>query len=324
MTLKLFIKMGILSPVCAAISFLTAPKLPADLWELDYYKTYTLQIPTYENSGQAVHPDVMRDPVSNEIMMAYTPYPFSIDRYENPSLAVSVDGLRFHVEKGTINPLAAPPHKDHNDDPDLFFENGKWNIMYLETLRPETQNLRLLQSADRKTWTNTVLVSMDLRKTETPFILSPAYIKSPYGAFVFYVNMNYPGNRIECAGMNESLSPDFNSSVPVPVDMHGLHPWHIDILSDGSVYYMLISTVDQTKTGEKKYSLNIARSADLENWELSEKVVLGDSYRASALISGGDLFVYYSREEGLWGAWKIGVYRVKVSDFFWRPICALR
>ena len=74
-----------------------------------------LDVPTYDGSGQVVHPDVLLEP--GRLVMAITPYPYSDGRFENPSLVVSADGMAFQAF-GT-NPIVPPPPFDHNDDPDI-------------------------------------------------------------------------------------------------------------------------------------------------------------------------------------------------------------
>lgn len=317
MYLKRVIKLKLLTKICVISSSIRSLFLPNSLQDISYYKTYDLLIPTYEHSGQAVHPDIVCGvPHSPVFVMAFTPYPFSVDAYENPSIVVSDDGLHFRVEDKTVNPIVSQPFKDHNDDPDMFFRDGKWKILYLETLRPETQNIRLLQSENRKDWTNTILKSTDLQGGRDPFVLSPACISDDSKTFIFYVNMNYQGHRIEYVTTGEKLSSNFSDWTPVDIDMRGLHPWHVDIIKGQNRYYMLISVVSKDKSNKNRYSLYIATSSDLLKWHLSEKKVLANSYRSTGFISGDDMYVYYSRQSGFFSPWKIGIYKIKLSDFF--------
>src|SRR4051812_24550095 len=57
-----------------------------------------LSIPTYDGSGQGVHPDILYlDPPLNgkRFMMAFTPYPYYNARLENPSVLLSNNGVDF-------------------------------------------------------------------------------------------------------------------------------------------------------------------------------------------------------------------------------------
>ena len=62
-----------------------------------------LNIPTYDGSGQAVHPDVYYNANGwngYRYWMAMTPYPNGNAAYENPSIVVSNDNLNWIVPPG--------------------------------------------------------------------------------------------------------------------------------------------------------------------------------------------------------------------------------
>lgn len=122
-----------------------------------------LVVPTYEGSGQAVHPDVVRfaAPWNGwEYWMALTPFPNGTGSFENPSLAVSHDGLRWQVPAGVTNPLVKTPGKmGYNSDPDLSYDaaNGRLVLLYREV--SATQNLiRSTTSTDGVHWSKPVLM----------------------------------------------------------------------------------------------------------------------------------------------------------------------
>ena len=116
-----------------------------------------------------------------------------MDYFENPSILVSGDGINFFEEKPGLNPLAAPPLVDHNDDPDLFIYDKNYNILYLETHRPEKQNLILLSSTDRINWTSRMIHTDYLTGNNSdPFILSPSFLSDVTGDYLFYVSKNTP------------------------------------------------------------------------------------------------------------------------------------
>ncbi len=55
-----------------------------------------LSVPTYDSTGQSVHPDVVLFPGGwhgSKYWMAMTPYPFGASSHENPSILNSDDGL---------------------------------------------------------------------------------------------------------------------------------------------------------------------------------------------------------------------------------------
>ena len=64
--------------------------------------------------------------VGHHFYLALTPYPYSNDLLENPSLLVSDDGYQFHEERPGTNPLVPRPPVGHNDlDPSHHAETGQ-------------------------------------------------------------------------------------------------------------------------------------------------------------------------------------------------------
>lgn len=299
--------------------------LPHSLGQLKHDRAYRLRIPTYEGSGQAVHPDIVGLPEGGELKYAltFTPYPYTNDRFENPSIVVSKDGLRFFEERPGLNPLAPAPEIDHNDDPDFFLFDGGYGILYLETLRPSRQNLILLRSEDRRHWSSSVLVSYDLERIPNPdpLIVSPALVRDSEGYRVYYVDTSQVPHRIARLDCNElaGLAAAPRTSVEIP----GLDfiPWHIDVVKGNGSWYMLITSIAD-RGGRSGYNLHIARSPDLEIWELAPGPVFGRMpldarliYRSTAVCDGGDLFVYFSYKSH-YNQWRIGLTRKRVADIF--------
>ncbi|AEJ19607.1 hypothetical protein [Gracilinema caldarium] len=312
-----FFKFYILTKINLLFSFLSSLNIPHDIDLLEYNKQIKLLIPTPEGSKQAVHPDIIYDSEAKiPFILAFTPYPFSIDKYENPCLVISYDGLHFFEEQKGINPIVPPPFYDHNDDPDLYYKNGKWYILYLETLRPNAQNLVLLESFDRITWTSRIIYSANLKNPNDFFMLSPSFIaQNDTINKIFFVNRSVSPYRIEYVMQTSGENFDFYKRYPVSIDLNGLVPWHIDIIYGNNSYYMLLCTVKNNRNN-KEYSLYIAKSNDLISWTLSPKMVLHNSYRASGFIKNNDIFIYYSRQQGLFRPWHIGICRFKLSEFF--------
>src|SRR5262245_48855354 len=80
-----------------------APTLEAD--------PVRLVVPTYDGSGQSVHPDVVAFPEAwngSKIWMTMTPYPNAEVKFENPSVLVTDDGVSLENPTGVTNPIVAP------------------------------------------------------------------------------------------------------------------------------------------------------------------------------------------------------------------------
>lgn len=146
-----------------------------------------LEIPTYEGSGQVVHPDIL---FFNDgwkgwgYWMAFTPYPFEKGKYENPSVAVSQDGLSWRVPDGLENPLDSASHYV-NCDPDLRNNpSTKELFLYYIDRGPRESYLKLTASKEGIVWSKPMVVF------ETPnFFVSPAIVikKDKDGKDFFYM-----------------------------------------------------------------------------------------------------------------------------------------
>ena len=270
--------------------YLRSSEEPSDtIWKLPCDKLFRLDIPTYDGSGQAVHPSLLRRPDSPWFMLAFTPYTDTHDDVENPSVLISDTGLDFYEEKKGINPLVGKPEFDHNDDPDLFFRDGKYCILYLETMRPKVQTLYVLESEDRIYWKKQEVCHWDLESTRDFFMLSPKYMEFEGKEFIFYVNRDAKGGyAIECSGLG------FTETRKVLVPGLKEYPWHIDIIPSGEAFYMLITTAS-TLDNNARYSLRIAKSGNLFDWKLAEDFCVEDCYRSSGFVENGILFAYLSK-----------------------------
>lgn len=96
-----------------------------------------LNIPTPYGGGQANHPKVLffaKGWHGWKYWMSYTPYPDGEEKDENPSIAVSNDGVRWSVPNGLKNPVVAtPPDSDrggYNSDPHLVMQGDTMELWF--------------------------------------------------------------------------------------------------------------------------------------------------------------------------------------------------
>ena len=283
-------------------------KPDGDLAELAPGKYFRLDIPTYDGSGQAVHPSLLVQDGGPRFVLSFTPYTDTDDRVENPSVVISDNGLSFREEKEGLNPLVSAPEKDHNDDPDLFYSGGKYGILYLETMRPEKQNLMLLESSDRIHWDKRVIHQERLDQGSGCFMLSPEYVEKDGLSYLFYVNRDaQDGYRIEYVKGKDVYSLDFSCRYVVNVTGLKNLPWHLEILceekksggekcrpDEGQCWYMLLTTAKDAEK-DSRYTLNIAKSQDLVHWQMGQGFALNDCYRSSGFIKDGMMYLYVSK-----------------------------
>ncbi|HEY7595570.1 MAG TPA: DUF2341 domain-containing protein, partial [Actinophytocola sp.] len=179
-----------------------------------------LTIPTYEGSGQATHPDVVHFPAGwhgFRYWMSDTPYPGSHDQFENPSILVSDDGLNWSVPPGAVNPLVPAPPCDHNNDPDMLYNDatGELWMYYLDTRRAahctghESQPyydhnyLKLIKSADGEHWTAPVVV-IDWPLGAQPLYISPSVVKQ--GAAFYLWTVDSATKKVRVASSTDGVT----------------------------------------------------------------------------------------------------------------------
>jgi len=297
--------------------------LPRTLAGLSYNRPRRIRVPTYDGSSQAVHPDILSpEQADGAYLLAFTPYPFTNEVFENPSVAISRDGMRFHEERRGLNPLVPAPGIDHNDDPDVLRVDGVYNLVYLETLRPQAQHLVLLQSRDRLQWSRQTLLRYELTgPSPDPFIVSPALVADSGRLRLFYVNTSRQPHRIEYLESRHVTAWDSRDAHVAAFDRLAVNPWHVDVLAGDDGWYMLITDV-RGEGPRLDYDLYIARSRDLEHWEMGARKVFARMpfgsrliYRSTALCREGDIYVYFSAKSRF-GEWKIGVVRKSTAELF--------
>ena len=273
-----------------------------------------LEVPTYDGSGQAVHPDVAFFPDGwrgYPYWMVMTPYPYDTGERENPSILVSGDGLSWAPPPGVENPLVPPPPCDHNSDPDIVYnpDTDRLYLYYTEARRSsscgagENENhVKLITSGDGVQWTAPqTVMSFDL--DSSPFYVSPSVA---YRDGVFHLWLASSENSFVHATSTDGV----NWSPPEALSMTPM-PWHVDVayVEPEAEYWMLF--VDSPDSGA---NLRFARSEDGLNWSVCEAPVLRPGpgwdnervYRATFLYGGeGLLRVWYSARSQA-AEWHIG------------------
>ena len=193
-----------------------------------------LTIPTYEGSGQCVHPSVVYIPAGfagYTHWMAFTPYPNSSQGYENPSIVASNDGVAWAVPDGITNPLEpAPTPPEHGNDVELIYD-GTQLIVFWGTASgvPETHFYRRTISSE--------LVVGDRVECTGILPVSPAIIRESATDWkIWYLDsisldMCYGSSQNGIDWTRERIIGKFGSYTP----------WHMQVLKIGENYIFLIA-----------------------------------------------------------------------------------
>jgi hypothetical protein len=111
--------------------------------------------------------------------------------------------------------------------------------------------------------------------------------------------------------INENFTLDCSARQDIAINMQGLTPWHIDIISYKNFLYMLICCV-KVERNKKKYDLYIARSNNGCIWDFSTDALIHGAYRSTGFFMDNDMYVYYSRQTWFFLSWEIGIVRKNI------------
>lgn len=147
-----------------------------------------LTIPTYEGSGQATHPSVIRERTrwnGYYFWMAFTPYPNTT--HENPCIVASNDGVNWVVPNGLTNPLDPTPPTGYNSDTELVRVGDRLRVYWRwYTADGASGNvLYYMESSDGINWGTKKECTFD----EYHDPISPAIVKTD--KWYMYVGSNF-------------------------------------------------------------------------------------------------------------------------------------
>lgn len=202
-------------------------------------------IPTYDGSGQCVHPDVLYFAdgwAGYKYWMAMTPYPTSNDRLENPSIVVSNDGETWVVPDGIINPIvAAPPEGNgYNADPDIVYNDDTDEMwLYYSSFNGSVITCSVIKINASMGISDPIglFVSPDVTDLRQR---SMAVIKDNDDWHMWVQNTSATQKvqyRSSSDGTNWSSSYDVAFDVPYVPDF-----WHLNVEQIENKYVMIIST----------------------------------------------------------------------------------
>ena len=255
--------------------------------------TELLDIPSYvENNNSVVHPSVISfDSPWNgyKYWMGITPYPESNNKFENPSIVVSNDGINWEELEGVTNPIAPAPAQGYNSDINIFMDptNTTMYCMWRE-LRwldgAERCTLKIMSSTDGVNWSEPTEALRTLDKDNA----SPCVIYDEGKYKLFSVNV-LDGSRTTSIQMYESDNPlggwVYVKDIEIPNIAEDKQLWHFEIKKIEDTYVILYQVATWGYYGGDG-RLYLGKSKDLSNWEITKKPIIypeweGDFYKSS-------------------------------------------
>lgn len=287
--------------------------------------TRPVQVPTYDGSGQAVHPcviDIAQGFQGYRYWMAMTPYPFGEYRYENPSLRASHDGYQWRHIEGIPDPIIEAPRGEqrHHSDPVILLQDGLMYMVYRTTdMRRGRSSLWLVRSNDLRTWSEPDLV------LEGEWLLSPAICVVEGRWRLWYVDLQPVGQGGRRGVLKVMQGPSLLELGPVQrceVDLGEESIWHLEVKQVGSEQVALVNCFRPRREGIKQ-TLRALRSSDGLHWHrIGEQPILSCNllgwsarviYKSSFVCDGSRMRVWYSASS--WAKrWRIG-YMETNADF---------
>lgn len=328
---------------------ITAMPLPSASEVILQRGVAAMSIPTYDGSGEAVHPDVVSFPDGwngFHYWSAFTPYKNSAVNLENPSLLGSDDGRRWTSPTSSFAPLVQAS-RGHLSDPDLIFERGSQQLwMYYREVELQggkpggahvADHVWLTRSANGRQWQSPVELFADKGK----YVVSPAIVQHPTDGFhLFAVDAGTGGckagtTRIVQRRSNDGLS--WSEATPVAFAQPGFQPWHLDVqyIAERAEYWAFVVAYPPSK-GCHASSLFLATSRDGQSWTTYPRPILAPRefaafsttvYRSSFAAEGDSLSIWYSgarqtrrggRRRAAVMQWSLATARTSVAALFAR------
>jgi len=228
-------------------------KVPAHLDKIIFNARF-LDIPTYENSGQIVHPHVLffdEKFMGFHYIMVMTPYPYSNNAYENPSILGSQDGIIWEVPEGVFNPVAGVPadvmYGGHYSDPFILRNGDKLELWFRHTLATSEDGQRARHNSHNRIYRT---ISWDLANwSEQEAILdcpdainhfmSVVVMRDGSTYRLWYTNFNSHLFLIE----SDDLT-NWSERTRIRAELNGLGIWHHEIVYTGERYEALFTSAD--------------------------------------------------------------------------------
>lgn len=228
-----------------------------------------LTLATYDASGQAVHPDVVRGHRgATGFWLAITPYPGGNVKYENPSLFRSTDATTWAPPIGLTNPVVLPDSNAYLSDPDMVADSDDHLWLYFRTVVAGQNVIKVVRSNDGVSWGGaTQVIAVPSHQ-----LVSPAVVRgAPQAPWQMWsVNAGPLGCSAPSTTVERRTSSDgLGWGAPYAVDLvqPGQTIWHIDVqwIPARSEYWALYNTYPNGWTCLTN-SLYLARSADGKRW----------------------------------------------------------
>jgi hypothetical protein len=310
----------------------TPPDLACSAWG----ELCPVKLPTYDGSGQVVHPDVVARPegfAGHTYWLAVTPYPGGSSAYENPSVLTNDALSTWITPPGAPAPLVNPPATGYHSDPDILYNPAARELWYyFRTTSGGRDQISLLTSSDGVSWS----VPRAVLSADGISIVSPAVVRHADGKWVLWsVNATNGGCRSRATTVERRTSSDgVRWSAPSPVQwaQPGYVVWHLDVqyIAAQREYWAVFAGYP-VDAGCAADDLFFARSKDGVTWEtfvsplvsrgsyaMFEHAVYRSTFTYDATRDVIRLWVSGARFDGAHWFWRSATVQWRVPDLLAR------
>lgn len=226
--------------------------------------------PTYDGSGQTVHPSVLDFGATGwrgwRYWMGITPYPFENSSYENPSVLASRNGYHWQEPRGITNPIDLyPGGSEYNSDFDIEYDPDADRLVGIwRHFTSGAKRFWMSDSADGITWSTPVEVFTSTLLTRD---LSPSLVRVSATQWRCYGLLSSGPGYVAAS---DPMSTSWSSQVVCSISgsMVG-SAWHHEVnLGADGVYRMLLNRRDP-------WNLFACSSLDGVSWTANTTPILG-------------------------------------------------
>ncbi len=276
-----------------------------------------LLIETYDGLGQSVHPSVICE--GGRYVMAFTPFPYGNDYYENPCIVTSKDGLLYKDEY-KINPLVLPNKHDkliYLSDPYIYRQDNEYKLIFRECEYADNThyraNIYMIRSRSLSDWTEKELLFSGEQGEMCPIVL---YIGDREWIYtvIFEGKKTKMIRRCRLNGTFDTATED----VLVEGVPDGEMLWHFDFFRYREKNFCLLTTsTDHYGSGAKLY-LACGDDNGLQ-WKVEREIVLDKklitkTYKACAVVHADqrvEIFISVRRKDRAWMTYRIPDFEVE-------------
>lgn len=228
-----------------------------------------LTLATYDSSGQAVHPDVVRGHgYATGFWLAITPYPGGNVKYENPSIFQSRNAASWAPPPGVVNPVVVPDSNAYLSDPDIIVNTDQRLSLYYRSVVHGQNVIYVTRSWNGITWD----APIEVLAVPSHAIVSPAVVRgAPHAPWQMWsVNSGSAGCAAPLTAIERRTSTDglsWSGASSVQLVQPGQSIWHIDVqwIPARHEYWALYNTYP-AGTSCATNALYLARSPDGMHW----------------------------------------------------------